>query len=119
MSEEKRKAKRVKEDFSILCRVFRKIELEGSVLKIIDISQGGIAFWTDTPFAQNDVLQIMFRIPPDFQEKLELYGRVIDAVPTVSSGFKIRAAFINMDEPTRTTLARMIEQANFKSAFKK
>ena len=119
MAEEKRKDKRVKEDFSILCKIFRKIELEGNVSKIIDISRHGVAFQTDTPFLKDDIAQIIFRIPPDFQKKVELYGRIVDSVQTADSGFKIRVAFIDIGEPTQQILVRIIEQANFKSAFKK
>jgi len=119
MVEEKRKDKRVKENFSILCKVFRKIELEGNVSKIIDISKHGVAFQTDAPFLKDDVVQMIFRIPPDFQEKIEIHGRVVDVVPTISSGLKIRVAFIDIGEPTQQILTRIIEQANFKSALKK
>jgi hypothetical protein len=119
MTEERRKDKRVKEDFSILCKIFRKIELEGSVSKIIDISKTGIAFQTNTPVAKNDIVQMILRIPPDFQEKIEIFGRIVDSEPITDSEFKIRVSFINIAQPTQENLTRIIEQANFRSALKK
>lgn len=119
MVQEKRKSKRVKEDFSILCKTYRKIELEGTVSKILDISLSGLAFLTNTRFLKGDLLQIIFRIPPDFQEKIELFGRIVDAEPTIETGLKIRVAFLGIDSNTISILNRIIDQANFKSTFKK
>ncbi len=109
--QEKRKDKRVKEDFSILCRIFRKIQTDVSVSRIMDISKSGISFLTDNQMTKNDILQMIFRIPPDFKEKVELFGRVIESEPEQESVFKTRVAFIDINPQAKNTLNRIIEQA--------
>ena len=110
MPQEKRKDKRVKEDFSILCKIFRKTTISGNVSRIIDISLSGMAFVTDNPLTQDDILEIIFRIPPSFKEKVELFGRVIDCRPGKESNFKTRVIFIDISERAKTLLAHLIEQ---------
>ena len=112
MAQEKRKDKRVKEDFSILFKIFRKTELDGNVSRLIDISKSGASFVTDTQLTKNDILHLIFRIPPDFKNKAELFGRVIDSQAENSGSFKTRVAFIDIDSNARTILSRIIEQTN-------
>ena len=111
MAQEKRKSQRVKEDFSILCKIFRKTELEGTVSKIIDISKSGVAFFTNNPLSKNDLLQMTFRTPPDFKEKIELFGRVIDSQKVTETNFKTRVTFIDIGANAKTILNSFIEQA--------
>lgn len=112
MAQEKRKDQRVKEDFSILCKIFRKTELDGNVSRLIDISKSGASFSTDTQLTKSDILHLIFRIPPDFKEKVELFGRVIDSQEENEGSFKTRIAFIDIDANAKAILSRIIEQTN-------
>ena len=113
MFEEKRRSKRVKENFSILCRVFQRIELDVSVSRLVDISQGGMCFLFDNPVSPGDLLQISFRIPPTSKEKAELFGRVV-ACNDDKGRFKIRIAFIDIPAATKANLDRLIDQTSLK-----
>lgn len=114
MPEEKRKDRRVKEDFGVLFKTFQKAELEGIVSHITDISKSGLSFFSDNELTKNDILQLTFRIPPDFKDKIEIYARIVDCQPDAKNGFKIRAAFIDIDPAARAVLSRLIERASFK-----
>lgn len=113
MFQEKRQSKRVKEDFNILCRIFRRMELDASVSRIVDISKGGICFLFDSPITPGDLLQITFRIPPTFKEKAELFGRAV-ACNDDKGHFKVRVAFIDIPAETKSNLERLIQQASLK-----
>ncbi len=116
MAQEKRKDTRVKEDFSILFRIFRQITLDGQISRIVDISKSGMAFIIDTRLTKDDILQIMLRIPPDFKEKIELCGRVVDISQGTDPHFKVRVNFIDIDASKKVLLANLIENAEI---FKK
>lgn len=118
MAEEKRKDKRIQEDFGVLFKAFQQIELEGIVSHITDISKSGLSFLIDNKLVKNDILQLTFRVPPDFKEKVEIYARTVDCQPEIQGGFKIRAAFIDIDPKARAILSRLIEQASFKEILK-
>ena len=94
----------------VLNPVFR----QGDVSKIIDISKSGLSFLTPQEFLRNDILQMIFRLPPDFKEKIEILGRVVESVPTVQRGFKTRVSFINVDPGAKTMLSQMIEKSSTK-----
>ena len=111
MTQEKRKDKRIKENFSVLCRIFRKITLDGQVSRIVDISKSGMAFIVDTRLTKDDILQIALRIPPQFKEKVELFGRVVDATVQTDSNFKVRVNFIDIDPAKKMLLAHLIDNA--------
>lgn len=119
MVQEKRKEKRIKEDFSILCRVFRKIALDGQISRIINLSKSGMAFLTDYKLTKNDILQIALRLPPHFQEKAELFGRVVDSSSETQADFKVRVTFIDIDPSQKLLLNNLIEQTHLKEKSKK
>ena len=114
MAQEKRKDMRVKEDFSVLCKIFRKTELDISLSRIIDISKSGISFFTDNPLAPGDILQLILRIPPDYKEKVELFGRVIESLSAQPAGFKTRVMFLTIDAHAEATLKRLVEHSGRK-----
>jgi hypothetical protein len=111
MLQERRKNRRVKEDFSILCKIYRKVELEVDMSKIIDVSLSGVSFLSNIPMTSNDILQMVFRIPPAFKERIELFGRVIESKQKTPLEFKTRVAFINISPAVDITLNRLIEGA--------
>ena len=112
MADEKRKSKRVRDNFSILCRIFRKTELEGNVSRIIDISKHGVAFYTNNAIKRDDILQMTFRTPPDFKEKIEIFGRVLESKQETETNFKARVAFINMDSTAESILGNIINRVS-------
>ena len=119
MSQEKRKDKRIKEDFSILCKTFRKTTLDGHVSRIIDISKSGMAFFTDNQLLKDDVLQIIFRLPPDFKEKVDIFGRVLECLRDIDGSFRTRIVFIDINLQAKDLLGRLIEQTRLKEPFKR
>ena len=110
MTDEKRKEKRVKQDFSILCRIYERTELESDVSKIFDISKSGVCFFTDTPCEKNNIVQLIFRIPPDFREKVEVFGRIVEAQHTFV-GYKTRVSFIGIPPDVEAGLEKIIAHA--------
>ena len=118
MAQEKRRDKRVREDFSILCRMYTRNEMEGDVSRILDISKSGLCFLGETQFRKNDIMQIMLRVPPDFREKIEIFGRIIESQKMTETDFKTRVAFIDILPETKTALDNIIAQASFREAFK-
>ena len=113
-SQEKRKDKRVRKEFGLLYKAYREIKVEQNLSHIIDISKSGLSFLTPQEFLRNDILQMIFRLPPDFKEKIEILGRVVESVPTVQRGFKTRVSFINVDPGAKTMLSQMIEKSGAK-----
>lgn len=118
MAQEKRKEKRIEENFGVLFKAYQPIELEGNVSRIMDISKSGLAFLTDTKLDKNDILQLIFRIPPNFKEKVEIYARVVDCLLEGKGHFRIRAAFIDIDPQSRSVLTHLIEKSNFTQTLK-
>jgi len=116
--EERRRDKRVKEDFSVLCKVFRTVELVANISRIIDISRRGVCFLTDHPLAKDDIVQMIFRIPPDFKERVELYGRIVESTRETEKTFRTRVAFIEIEPDVHIILNRIIEQALAKESRK-
>ena len=110
--QERRKYRRADEDFYILCKTFRKVELDAQVFKILDISQGGLSFLGRDLHTKDDLLQIVLRIPPDFKEKIELFGRVINSQEDKGQYFKTHVAFIDIPFSTKTILTRIIEETS-------
>jgi len=117
--EERRKNKRVREDFSILCKIYRKLGLEVEMSKIIDVSKSGVSFLTNIPMSERDILQMVFRIPPSFKERIELFGRVIESKQETPSEFKTRVAFIYISPEADTLLNCLIEGARKSMITKK
>lgn len=117
MAQEKRKDKRIKGNFGILSKIYREIELEGHLSKISDISKSGLSFLTDTPLMNNDILQITFRIPPDFKQRIELFGRVVDTQAADPSAdireYKVRVAFIQIQPRAQDLLQKLTGDEHF------
>lgn len=112
MPDEKRKSQRIKENFSILCsKIYREIELEGNLSKVIDISTHGLSFTTAFQLLKGDILQIIIRIPPAFQEKVEVYGKVIECQKANETEFKVRTSFLDVTGEAENILNRLT-QAN-------
>jgi len=111
MFKEKRQTKRIKEDFNIFCRVFRRVEFDASVSQIVDIGKGGICFQADNPITPGDLILMILRMPPTCKEKVELYGRVVACEPK-DRQFKIHVAFIDIAPATKATLERIIEDGD-------
>ena len=110
--QEKRKYKRIKANFGILCKEFRRIDLDTEISRILDISKGGVSFLANHQLLEGDILQMILRIPPHFKEKVELFGRVVASEQDQEALFKTRVAFIEMDPLAKTILSRMTEQDN-------
>ena len=108
--QEKRKEQRVKKDFGILCRIYERTELDGDMSKIIDISKSGLCFLTSNQLSPYHLLELNFRMPPDFKEKIQLYGRVVDSQKENDNEFRIRVAFIDIPRASRVALEQFIEQ---------
>lgn len=119
MVEEKRRDKRVKENFGILCKIYERTELEGNLSKIVDVSKYGLCFIADSELDRNHILEIILRVPPTFKEKIELFGRVIKSEQISAAEFKTRVAFIDIPPKARNTLNQLIEQKTFIDTFKK
>lgn len=119
MVEEKRRDKRVKEDFGILCKIYERTELEGNLSKIVDIGRYGLCFIADSELGPQYILGINFRVPPDFKEKIEIFGRVIQSERISEQEFKTRVAFIDISEQTKDILDKIIDPGNFPGAIKK
>ena len=119
MSHEKRKEQRVKEDFSMLCKLYRKTPIQGSVPRILDISKSGLCMMSDSRFETGDIMQLIMRIPPDFKEKIEIFSRIIESFQTKNGRFKTRAVFIEVSPAAKASIEKIIQQANFKSALKR
>ena len=83
--QEKRKDQRVKKDFIILCRIYERTDLEVDLSKIVDISKSGLCFLTGAPITPQHLLELTFRFPPDFKEKIQLYARAIDSQAQVET----------------------------------
>ncbi|MFA5059472.1 MAG: PilZ domain-containing protein [Candidatus Omnitrophota bacterium] len=111
MSEERRKDPRIKEDFSILCQVYRKVSAEGNPSKVLDISHVGICFLADREIAKDDVIRITLRVPPDFKEKAELFGRVIESIRAEDGNFKTRAAFFDLSAGAKNSIDHLSRQS--------
>ncbi|MFH1360515.1 MAG: PilZ domain-containing protein [Candidatus Omnitrophota bacterium] len=116
MGEERRQEKRIRENFGLICKVFSKTELEADLSKIVDFSQKGLCFIGDDQIGQEDILQLMFRVPPDFKKKVEIFGRVVRTQDIGDRKFKISVAFIDFPEETKTILKNSIQQAGFKDS---
>jgi len=63
MVEEKRRDKRIKEDFGILCKIYERTELEGNLSRIVDIGKYGLCFIADNELGPHYILEINFRVP--------------------------------------------------------
>ena len=118
MALERRQDRRVKEDFSILCRIYEKKPIDPNVSRIIDISRRGVCFLLDNRLAKNNILQMIFRLPPDFKEKIEIFGRVVDSQPQADKFHITRVAFIDIDEKAKAILNRIIERASLRETLK-
>ncbi len=113
MGQEKRQSARIKGDFGILCKIYKKIDLESTLSHIYDISGRGVSFMLDSPLEKDNLLQMTFRIPPDFKERIDIFGQIIQSEKQ-GKGFRIRVAFIDMDERTKTILSRIAQQTTLK-----
>ncbi len=105
MGKEKRRAKRVKENFSIICKVYSKTELGGELLRLIDMSTTGLSFTAEDELSKNDILQLAFRVPPDLKLKIEIFGRVVGCEKTDEGKFATRVAFIDISQETKDILS--------------
>ena len=117
--QEKRKDQRVKKDFIVLCRIYKRIDLDVDLAKIVDISKSGLCFLTSTPITSQHLLELIFRIPPDFKEKIQLYGRVIDFQKESDTEYKTRVIFIETPQASKTALEKFIEQTRQNESQKK
>ncbi len=116
--QEKRKYQRIHQDFSIVCKVFKRVETDSYAFRIIDISIGGLSFLGSDLFTKDDLLQIILRIPPTFKDKIEVFGRIVDSQKTEDNLFKTHVALIDISPLTRAALSGMIEQFNLQKTLR-
>ncbi len=110
-NEERRKEQRVKKDFSMICKAYRKTDIESDLSRITDLSLKGLSFISDGKLDDNVILQIIFRVPPDFKEKIELFAKIVNCSETDSNKFRISVTFIDMNPNIQNLLNRVIEQS--------
>ena len=117
--QEKRKDQRIKDNFIILCRIYERTDLEVDLSKIVDISKSGLCFLTSASITSQHLLELTFRFPPDFKEKIQLYGRVIDSQKESDTEYKTRVVFIDTPQASKAALEKFIEQTRQSESQKK
>jgi len=107
---ERRDSKRLKKTFSVFYRVYRKTEAVGDISKIRDISQGGMCIRANQKLVEGDVLELIIRIPYDFNRKIKLFGKVLESKQTKNAlEYETRISFIDIDEQTKEFIKSSIE----------
>ena len=111
--ENRRKFKRIEKNFSVFYRIYKKTEIIGDISQIKNISEAGLCIKTDEKLTEGDILELIFRIPPDFNKKIKLFGRVVGLRQGRDSlEYEASISFIDVDNQTKEFIRSIIATGN-------
>lgn len=76
-------------------------------VKQVNISGGGMSFFSKTPYNIGDILEIKTVLELLYPVAMYIYGKVISC-EKIDDGFKIGVEFINIDEDIRDYIVRFV-----------
>jgi c-di-GMP-binding flagellar brake protein YcgR len=76
-------------------------------VKQVNISGGGMSFFSDTPYNIGDVIELKTVLENLYPVAMYLYGKVLSC-EKIDGGYKIAVEFINIDEDIRDYIVRFV-----------
>jgi len=107
--EDRRKFKRSEKTFSIFYHIYKRTEFTGDISRIKNISEVGLCIKIDEKLTEGDILELIFRLPPDFNKKIKLFGRIVGLRQSRDSlGHEASVSFIDVDNQTKEFIRSII-----------
>lgn len=74
----------------------------------VNISGGGLRFYTPEPFAVGDLLKIKLVLPTHADTVFYIYGQVVRCEPSTCDGHKVSVNFTVIDEDIRAKIVKFV-----------
>jgi hypothetical protein len=73
----------------------------------VDISGGGINFYSEYPYKKGDILELKMVLETPSPIALYIYGEVVNCEPK-DKGYRVGLKFINIDEDVRDNIVKFV-----------
>lgn len=109
MSEEKRRATRVKKPISVQYIYGAKENGHTwDMTTVKDISQTGISFVVNTPFSPGQIIDIRLKVPSYPFKWVELRGKIVSADNFVGTMHMVRIDFVDLADEQKKIIAEYV-----------